>query len=102
MDVRTCATSVRTVASVAAGPGAVELATRARLEAAGRAGDALGLAALTLARRIDADIDTGSGLVALVREHAQTLAAAMEGVAPTQDPLDELNARREAKRRSQP
>ncbi len=57
---------------------------------------ALALVALALARRIDAGADDGS-LVALVREHRATLAAAIQRT-PAADAVDELRARREARK----
>jgi hypothetical protein len=73
-------------------------ATLAELTAAGRALSAGGLAALALARRIDAaDRETGSSLATLVREHRAALADAVRDGAAAVNPLDELRDRRERK-----
>ena len=77
--------------------GSVVDATRAELEAAGRAESPMGMAALALAARIDSQQDTGSGLAAAVRALGETLAAALKG-AEAASTLDELKARRRAKR----
>ena len=87
-------------------PGAVVLpppvvtvrdATLAELSAAGRVGSALGAKALAMAARIDAGADTGAGLAALVKQHDATMAEAVRG-SDAGDVLDELSARREARR----
>lgn len=78
---------------------AVAAATRTHLTGAGRMETPLGQAALVLAGRIDACRDTGSALASLTKEWRQTMAAATAGVKQADNPLDELRARREARRR---
>ena len=87
-------------------PGAVVLpppvvtvrdATLAELARADRVGTALGAKALAMAARIDAGADTGAGLAALVKQHDATMAEAVRG-SDAGDLLDELSARREARR----
>lgn len=78
--------------------GELTAATLSELEDAGRAGSAAGRAALALARRVDASaVETGSGLAALVREHAARLETAVASGKAASDPLDELRRRREIK-----
>lgn len=78
--------------------GSVAAATRAALDKAGRTDTPAGQAALTLATRIDwAQMETGAGLAALVRQHLATLAEAVRGAEKAADPLDELRMRRERK-----
>lgn len=75
-------------------------ATWAALEAAGRVDTPLGQAAMVLAARVDAGVDTGSGLASLARELRATLDAATRGAQAAVDPLDELRARRDGKSRA--
>jgi hypothetical protein len=77
--------------------GGLRASVLADLEAAGRDGSPLGLAALALAERIDARADTAAGLAAAVKQMQSTLAEALRG-AEAGDILDELSARREARR----
>ena len=71
-------------------------ATAAELDAAGVAGTSVGLTALMLARRIQADVDSGSSLANLARQLRETMTAALALAAPAEaDPLDELTARRD-------
>lgn len=72
-------------------------ATRAELEDAGRSTTSLGAKALALAARIDAQVDTGSALAALVRQHDLTMAEAVKGAHAKASMLDELRARRDRK-----
>jgi hypothetical protein len=77
----------------------IEAATRAELDAAGRAGTSEGQKALLLARRLDDGVrDTGMGLAAVMRAHSAALAEAVRGAAVAADPVDELRARRDQKR----
>ena len=74
-------------------------ATLAELEAVGRVDHPAGQAALVLARRLDAGMDTGSALAALAREHGARLEAATAGTKSQVSALD--RARDElAKRRA--
>lgn len=76
-------------------------ATWAKLEEAERLRTPEGMAALALAHRLDnGGRDTGSALAAVARELRASLEAAMAGAKVAPDPLDELRARREAKRAS--
>lgn len=87
---------------VAAEPVVVEssvaAATRAELDAVGRADSVAGQAALTLAARIDAQAETGAALAALVKQLHATMAVATANTSESLDVLDELRARREARR----
>lgn len=74
-------------------------ATKAELDKAGRLDTALGQQALVLARRIDEATDSGSALAAVAKELRVTLAEATKAASSTADPVDELRARREARRR---
>jgi hypothetical protein len=86
--------------AIAAGPAeSIEAATRAELDAAGRATTSEGQKALLLARRLDDGVrDTGMGLAAVMRAHSAALAEAVKGAAVAADPVDELRARRDQKR----
>jgi hypothetical protein len=77
---------------------AVAEATLAELSAAGRESTALGTAALALAARIDVGADTGSALASAVKQLGATMAEALQGVRGSTSLLDELRARRDAKR----
>jgi hypothetical protein len=70
--------------------------TREQLDAVGRLNSVLGQQALRLAEQIC--VETGSSLAALNRELRATMAEALDGVPAAADPLDELKARREARR----
>jgi hypothetical protein len=73
----------------------------AELTAAGREGSALGVQAIHLAQRLDLSrFDTGGGLAALSKELRAVMAAALQNAAVAADPVDELKARRDAKRGS--
>jgi len=93
------AAPVAAVASIPA-PAGVLVATRAELDAAGRSTTSLGAAALALAARIDSNLDTGSALAALVKQHSATVAEAVKGAQVSASPLDELRRRRDLKRAS--
>lgn len=56
----------------------VAAATLRELEAAGQEQTAAGLATITLARRLDSGRDVGSSVAALVRQHRESLARALE------------------------
>jgi hypothetical protein len=79
----------------------VQDATRAELEAAGRLDSAAGRKALALADLIDNPPPlTWSSIAGWSREHGAAMAAALAGaeVATTRSTLDEIRARRDAKR----
>lgn len=79
--------------------GPLEQATFDQLVAAGREATAAGLNVLVLARRLDAGSrETGQALTALAKQHLAGLDKALEGAAVAGDAIDELRARREAKR----
>ena len=82
------------------GPGPLESAALAELEAVGRAETLAGGVVLALARRIDqaGPDDTGSGFAALTKELRASLAAAVAG-AETADEVDKVRRQREEKRR---
>jgi hypothetical protein len=78
------------------GPGAVEGATLAALEAAGRLETPLGQAALTLARRLDhSEREPAAGVATVAKQLGATLEAATAGANKAADPLDELKTRRD-------
>ena len=70
----------------------------AELTAAGRLQSSAGQAAVALASRIDAGAESSSGLAALTREMRAAMAEATANVAQAGDALDELRAKREARR----
>lgn len=78
--------------------GPVEAATLRELEAVERADSVFGQTALALARKLDAGRETGAAMASLAKQLEATLATATEGVTTAADPLDELRARRDAKR----
>jgi len=78
--------------------GTVYATTLAELEAAGCVDHPDGAAALALAARIDSGRDPGAGLAALARQLTASRAAALSHARPTGSLLDELKARRDAKR----
>lgn len=83
------------------GPGPLESALRAELSAVERDGTTLGLAALALARRVDAGRDTGAGMASLVRQLEATAKSAQADVRSEASPLDKARdqlAERRAKR----
>lgn len=68
------------------------------LQAAGRLDSSAGQAAVALARRIDDGAESSAGLAALTRELRAAMAEALSRAEATGDALDELRARREARR----
>lgn len=68
------------------------------LQAAGRLQSSAGQAAVALARRIDDGAESSAGLAALTREMRAAMAEALSRAEATGDALDELRARREARR----
>lgn len=76
----------------------VTSAVIAELTAAGRLHTSAGQSALALARRIDDGAESSAGLAALTREMRAAMAEATSNVAEAGDALDELRARREARR----
>lgn len=70
----------------------------AELQAAGRLDSSAGQAAVALARRIDDGAESSAGLAALTREMRAAMAEALSRAEATGDALDELRARREARR----
>lgn len=73
-------------------------AVLAELRAAGRLDSSAGQAAVALARRIDDGAESSAGLAALTREMRAAMAEALSRAEATGDALDELRARREARR----
>jgi hypothetical protein len=71
---------------------------KAELTATGCDGSSLGAQAIQIARRMTNQFDTGSAFAALSKELRSVMAQAMAGATPAADPLDELRARRDAKR----
>lgn len=78
--------------------GPVEAAALRELQEVGRLETALGRTALTLARKLDVGRETGAAMASLAKQLEATLSTATEGVTAVSDPLDELRARRDAKR----
>lgn len=70
----------------------------AELEAAGRRSSALGVAAIILAREMCGPVFSGAAFAALSKELRATMALALRDVPAAPDLLDELRARRDAKR----
>jgi hypothetical protein len=68
------------------------------LTAAGRLESSAGQAAIALATRIDEGAESSAGLAALTRELRAAMAEALANVTEAGDALDELRARREARR----
>lgn len=81
--------------------GALTAQVRATLAGVGRVETWQGAAALSIAARIDAGADPGSGLAALQRELRATMVEAMRGVGAPQSRVtgmrDELQRRRQAR-----
>ncbi len=78
----------------------VYAATLARVTAGGVEGSESAQAALVLAARIDAGLDSGASIAAMVRQLHATMAVAMENAERAADPIDELRRRRAARRAS--
>lgn len=76
--------------------GRLESATHAELAAVGREGSIRGIHALVIARQIDQS--PPNAVAALSKEYREVLALALEGTKVEYDALDELRARRDAKR----
>jgi hypothetical protein len=83
-------------------PGSLETAARAELEAVGRADTVAGAVVLALARRLDAasPAETGAAFAALAKELRAALVAAVAGAERAADPIDELRAHAERKRKA--
>ena len=81
-----------------ASPSGLERAVTRELEAAGRLQSVAGQVALELAYRVASPHETGAAVAALARQLGATMTAALAGVAPAADPLDEIRARRDLKR----
>lgn len=77
-------------------PGRLESATLTELAAVGREGSIRGIHALVIARQIDQS--PSNAVAALSKEYREVLALALEGTKVEYDALDELRARRDAKR----
>jgi len=80
----------------------LERAVARELEQAGQfgsvGGQVAGQIALELAYRIGSGHESGAATAALVKELRATMAAALAGLAPAPDALDELRTRRDRKR----
>lgn len=78
--------------------GAQESSVRSALAEAARESSPLGIAALILARRLDASAsETPQAVAALVRELRATLVEALDGAGQAADTVNEVGARRDAK-----
>ncbi len=75
----------------------VEAVTR-ELDGVGRFGTVAGQAAVLLAGRIASRREAGAATAALAKQLSATMDRALGGVAKAVDPLDEIWARRDAKR----
>jgi len=78
----------------------VAQATRAELDRLGAADSLMGSIALTLAAKIDAASVFDGSLVSMVKELRIVMADATRTARIPDDPIDELKARRDRKRRS--
>ena len=78
--------------------GQVYARTLETLQGVGRDATPLGAAVLVLAEQIDAGNHTATGLAALVKQHAASLASALDGVKVERTDVDELRERRERRR----
>lgn len=76
--------------------GELEVAVRAELARAERLGSWRGAAAVRLAR--ECDTATGSQVSSLIKQLEAAMAAALDGVPPEPDFVDEMAERRQAKR----
>jgi hypothetical protein len=92
------ATVVGMPAPESSAPSGLVAATARQLEAVDRLDSPHGQAALVLAQRIESGHEHGSAVAALTRELRSTLEAALEGVRPAADAVDELRLRREHRR----
>jgi len=81
-----------------AAPSELEAVTARELEAVGRLESVAGQLALELARRVASGYESGAAVASLVKELRATMAAALAGLAPAPDALDELRTRRDRKR----
>jgi len=81
-----------------AAPSELERATAHELEAVGRLESVAGQIALELAYRVASGYESGAAVASLVKELRVTMVAALAGLAPAADPLDEIRARRDRKR----
>jgi len=84
----------------AASPSDLERVVARELEAVGRLDTAIGQLAMELAYRVASPHETGAAVASLARELGATMTKALGGVAPVADPLDEIRARRDRKRRA--
>ena len=81
-------------------PESVFDATRQVLRRADRIGTPAGQAALVLAMRLDSGEDSGSGMAALAKQLQAMIAEVTRDAKTTTSPLDELRARRAAKKKA--
>lgn len=75
------------------------VSVRAALAEADREASFAGQIALELAARVANGKELGSSVASLAKQLRETMAEALAGVAVAADPLDEIRARRDAKRR---
>lgn len=88
------------VPAEAAGAGLIATVVN-ELTAADRLNTAVGQCALRLAVRMETStVDTGAGLAAMSKELRAVMAQALAGAQEAEDPIDELRARRDRKRRT--
>lgn len=79
-------------------PHTITEATRRKLAEVGREHSPMGMTALALAGKLDRGEDSGSGMAALARQLAATIQEATRDAKQQASPLDELRARRAAKK----
>jgi len=79
-------------------PHTITEATRRQLAEVGREHSPMGMTALVLAGKLDRGEDSGSGMAALARQLAATIQEATRDAKQAASPLDELRARRAAKK----
>jgi hypothetical protein len=81
------------------GPGRLEAATLAELEAAGRASTSAGVEALHLAQLLDRGGYTAAGAASLAKARRESMVVALAGAKVAADDVDEMARRREDKAR---
>lgn len=85
-------------AAVPSVPSGLVEATRRELDTAGRLDTVLGQQALALAERVASPHETGASVATMSRELRAVMTEALKGVAAKADGVDEVKARRDAKR----
>ncbi len=79
-------------------PSELERVVARELEAVGRLQSVAGQVALELAFRVASPFESGAAVASLAKQFGEAMDRALAGVAQAADPLDEIRARRDAKR----